>query len=414
MDDRTSHTATPETNSQFNAPPPASLKFWPSTIAELFLVGAAVTYASGFLVLGAFLDRLGIRESGLEFIKIKYIQIGILFLLFPGVFLLPVILYISIRILNRSPGGIHPARLVAPVIILVNALLITYVFATFAHPAFFYEHIVQITCLFIWTTFCSTCSRRLSSKMNESSIPWVDEFVARYVDPLLDRLKIVDTKRVVCSHMIVYAGIVVIDWWILDWKFSSWAKNLDWASVTRALFYYFLCFLSAGFLVHRFFSVPKRREGAYPTSAWLFVACVSGGLWYMSIFAFAYGVYPHIPVVKGGGDYATTPDVELYFKKDTHTYLPKEIILSTDAGPIRSSIGQVRSIRLKVIEETAAYVFVADPKSSTPRRWQAWQTPKIYAVDRTQILSIAYSPETTNVSSPTVVLPSIESEACCP
>jgi len=51
----------------------------------------------GFICVYTFLERLGIREMGGDFLKGKYIHVGILFLLFPLSILCPVVFAISLK-----------------------------------------------------------------------------------------------------------------------------------------------------------------------------------------------------------------------------------------------------------------------------------------------------------------------------
>ena len=43
--------------------------------AELFLLVVGILYATGFLAAFTFLERFGVRESGTEFLKLKYIYV---------------------------------------------------------------------------------------------------------------------------------------------------------------------------------------------------------------------------------------------------------------------------------------------------------------------------------------------------
>lgn len=104
------------------------------------------------------------------------------------------------------------------------------------------------------------------------------------------------------------------------------------------------------------------------------------------------GFTPNIPVLKGGGNYATARSVEFSFKKDACSDLPGAIISRPPKAERCPAVGgePVKSIPLKIIEETAEFVFVADPSASSPQQWRFWKTPTIYALDRGQIAGIKY------------------------
>src|SRR2546423_11429632 len=57
--------------------------------AELFLALVGILYSTGFLAAFTFLERFGVREAGTEFLKLKYIYVGILYFLFPTTIMLP-------------------------------------------------------------------------------------------------------------------------------------------------------------------------------------------------------------------------------------------------------------------------------------------------------------------------------------
>jgi len=72
-------------------------------IAQKFLLGiAALSYATGFLVVFTFLERFGIRESATDVFKAKYIYVGILHLWLPLTVFLP---FAAIRFINNRQGS---------------------------------------------------------------------------------------------------------------------------------------------------------------------------------------------------------------------------------------------------------------------------------------------------------------------
>jgi hypothetical protein len=64
---------------------------------QWFALLIVLVYGSGFLCEYTFLDRFGIQESGQDCFRIKFIHVGILFLLFPISILIPIVLKISLK-----------------------------------------------------------------------------------------------------------------------------------------------------------------------------------------------------------------------------------------------------------------------------------------------------------------------------
>jgi len=59
------------------------MKISASDIPKWFATAISILYASGFLIVSSYFDRFGIGEATIEFFRIKYLQVGILFSLFP-------------------------------------------------------------------------------------------------------------------------------------------------------------------------------------------------------------------------------------------------------------------------------------------------------------------------------------------
>lgn len=362
----------------------AGLSLRPRTVTELFAIVASATYASGFLVMTVFMDRFGITAPG-DFLRIRYLQVGILFFLFPAIVIVPIFLYFSLRLQAHSALQPHPVRLITPIFILSNVLLISYVFATFANPSYFYRHEWPIAVLYVWTLFGMTTARRLASRGHSTGVVALDAIIAKHIDPIFDLCRLSEFFRVIAVQVTFVVVAIAIDCWLLDWTpvKSIMALNL----FKRSFFYYFLSILGSFVFVERYVAIQVRYEGRDRVLAWFFTLCLLAGLWYMSVYAFAYGIFPDIPVLKGGGNYATARSVEIYFKKDACSDIPAAIISRPpNADPCAAVRGEaVKSIPLKIIEQTAEFVFVADPNVSNPQQWRLWKTPTIYAVYREQI-----------------------------
>jgi hypothetical protein len=415
----------------------------------ILAIAAVVIYATGFLVVSSFLDRFGVRESGGEFFKIRYMHVGLLYMLFPGVVLAPIFAFFHVQ-------AHRDTKIKMPTIAILNIghlILLCYWFATFANPGYFHTKALRIVLLFGWTLFWITSGRRLAGRGN-SEIEWLDDSVSRLESSLKGLLKnypailrtIKDYRRDMARATIII-GIVFFDslvsgklglialviafdiflflfvghavtghypllvqsalmdalrrknyvmttqkqFVILSFicAFAELVTLWSIPTVSYAFFYYSFCFLAVFLLWHDGKRIKVRcRSGARP-AAWFCTFCIVGGLLYIGIMGFAYGVYPHIPLAKGGGDYSSAPDVELYWKKEAIEALPTNLF--STALSLQSNLVK-KSVKLKIIEETESQVFVADPSDhGGPANWMLWSTPKVIALKKDEILSIVHS-----------------------
>src|SRR5437879_3706134 len=105
-------------------------------IPEWALTFVGLVYATGFLIIFTFLERYGLQEAGLEFFKVKYLHVGILFLLFPIISIIPFIAICQLRRLQKDT----PFPMYLPsIVIVLNTLLIFYILVAFAPPRFVME-----------------------------------------------------------------------------------------------------------------------------------------------------------------------------------------------------------------------------------------------------------------------------------
>jgi hypothetical protein len=117
--------------------------------AELFLAVVGILYGTGFLTSFTFLERFGIRETGSEVLKLKYIYVGILYFLFPITVMLPAFALGSLWSRSKKtkrkklPTILH-GRAAPPVVrmsfvtilLFINMALAFYIFICFAPVTF--------------------------------------------------------------------------------------------------------------------------------------------------------------------------------------------------------------------------------------------------------------------------------------
>lgn len=442
-------------------------------VAKLFAIGAVVIYATGFLVVSIFLDRFGVREAGVEFLKVKYVQVGLLCVSFPFGILAPLFLFFYVR---DHPNTKIPMPRIA-IFGITNSLLVCYWFAVFANPGYFYKRGEFIGLLFLWIISAALFSRRFATG-RESQIKWVDNigklfdllyalsvwrpFLKRFRKPktrtfLIKWLRRLKKCRPDAVRLIAFAGYVLIDYFISTTFFCivvlctgtifaalcAWrlltkecskspvieyvtvksilsffkkmtqrsfiialfvfavavdvdffiirALKINWEILYHVRFYYFYWVLAGLYLWREHKDMPDRYHNKASVAAWILGFFVVGTLYYMALLGFAYGVYPHIPAAKGGGDYARTPDVEFYWKSDLSLSLPTNLVATANRPNNSQSNSIIKSVRLKIIEETTSDIFVAIPTDQGgPTNWSSWHTPQVTALQRGAIMSAVY------------------------
>ena len=415
---------------------------------KLFPIAALLIYATGFLVEAVFLDRFGIIEANIEFLKINYVQTGLLFLAFPAFVLAPIFIYYKMRndphVTTRMPS--------IAIIGMVNLLFTFYWFATFGPPGDFYAKRYPIAGLFVWTMVLIASGRRIAVA-ETSDVQWIDKAVALIVDPLFKKSvdKTLDEAvrrralklRANLVRMLFGLAIMAFAIYILESVgmilslatlgicFLTWLsrrrnprsqglrflvrslaglailtgiglvmewRNCDWDRVCHVAVYYFYCGLLLGFLWKEIKSIRIRYSKRERPLVWSLRMCVIVALYYMGVLAFAYGIYPNIPAAKGGGNYAHAPDVVLYFNPATMPSLPGNIVDTTATGRL-SWLGMgggkmIKSCRVKIIYATPTCIYVANPRDPQTtdgvKRWSEWKIPEVIALKRDTILSIVH------------------------
>ena len=347
------------------------------SVTSYFAVAAAMVYVTGFLIESAFLDRFGVTGAGVDFLKAKYLQVGLLFILFPCGLVAPVFVFFHLR---KHPSTAIPMPTMA-IVGIGNALLVCYWLAVFSLPGRFYQKGGWIMLLFGWVVLTAICSRRFVTGV-PSRIQTVEYIGRRWIDPMFARAGYRQRHRAALVRGTVIAGLLLLDLFITDFF------RLKWTSIKHSAFYFFFCFLAALYAARQHKDFPDRYRGQVPASAWFFILCILCTLYYMAIQGFAYGVYPHIPVAKGGGDYMRSPDVELYWKPDCLPALPSNVVaVVTNVWGGQSNV-VVKSIRLRVLEETPSTLWVADPRDNGgPEQWSLWRTPHVVSLHRDLIVS---------------------------
>jgi hypothetical protein len=441
-------------------------------LGKAFAAGLAVAYATGFLVVSTFLHRFGVSEPGTDLLKLKYLQVGILHALFPTIILGSVFAFFYIREHPDTAEESRMPRIA--LVNIGNLLLLCYWLATFANPGYFHEKGAYIAALFAWTIFWIAFGRTVAGKgpshfkwFNDLTA-WCEaklqKLLARVQRYRSDAVRVTIMTGLVTADFLIkpvigtIAIFVTADilFFLLAWRAISGKHFPDMHSplieniaakalahpgkraamiaapvilslvviviaqawyllaspaATHAFFYYFFCILGAAVLWSDRKRIPERYAlGGARAMAWFFTLCIVSGLYYMTILGFAYGVFPHIPASKGGGDFAASPNVELFIKADALPAIPTNIVpvqcrdqptkQANTQQPPATNPAPTKSVPLIIIHETETQLFVADPQDRVdlgnnltgPQNWSLWRTPTVTALRKDIIVSIVHLP----------------------
>ncbi|MGO9085753.1 MAG: hypothetical protein ACLQBK_11040 [Candidatus Sulfotelmatobacter sp.] len=134
---------------------PNDNKFFLEKAPEWFLAVAGLIYATGFLVVFTFFARLGIREAGTEFFKVKYVHVGILCLIIPALTAVPA--YAFFYMLRRAAETEHAGQVadlhvhVPSGILTLNMIVTFYVYVMFSPPGYLRLRGLMVLVIFLGT-----------------------------------------------------------------------------------------------------------------------------------------------------------------------------------------------------------------------------------------------------------------------
>jgi hypothetical protein len=349
-------------------------------------VFAGLVFTTGFIVEISFLDRFGLRETGVEFFKAKYLHVGILDLLFSCLVAVPcyAIIYLHFRTRKHAvkvryavdkTTGLPPFVLNLPMACLaVNLLLLIYIFAVLAPPSMVVEK-KQFLALILVVTITS---------------PWIALWVVKAVGAVGER------RRVLREWLLAILCLPVLAADLFALRGAVFKTIIECVCYGGYLFFVF------SILVYVIAHVLKARAHRMPDSNarlawWTAGVCVIAATYYLSVISFAYRVYPFIPADKGGGDYTEAATVTI--RLHDGAIVPSEM-LARSSTPTVSKV-TITSKPLIIIEETPACVYVADPADAGgPFSWRTGSIPKIIQITRSDIASIAYAGKRRTLTSP--------------
>jgi hypothetical protein len=341
------------------------------TLAYWLLPLVALLYSIGFLVVFTFSRSFGV--SGSEYVQAKYIHVGTLYVMACLVILMPAF---WIRLLwksaseeraakNRSPGGGTPNppqkewKPAWPACVIYSLMLwIFFILVAFTGTTFFHDHSgLVLSNLLVPLVF---------TLVNVLLRKWI-------IDPRTSELS--TTGLIVASILILGSASCAIATILQD----GLGRELLTIIAREGRPTGAVGFVAFMIIIAFYAIVSAARLREYPTDASkgkivISTACIIGLLFYLSILSFAYAIYPHIPVERGGADYTQAPTVEL-------TYNNKE------NSPIQQFKADGQSGPMVLIDENSTSLFLAFEHDGDPHEWRVpgGTKPKVYEIPRSVV-----------------------------
>jgi hypothetical protein len=412
--------------------------------AELFLLVVGILYATGFLAAFTFLERFGVREAGTEFLKLKYIYVGILYFLFPVTIMAPVGALWCLwrqsrrhkrlaalrqrRRARRSTSETRPGRAPMPVsfatvLLLLNMAVVFYALICFAPVTMINDRPWVVAAVSVPTIVGVFLFRFIEAKRLRHRLSRVLLFQRRW-NWILDKSR--EQRRLFRSRELTKK-------WPVRWVIWSWhaigggrailllamlglvdypamrpiwgdIKLMFWGDSQTVLWtlgkfditppiggfnYYLFVFLYC-LVGQRVRKRIKQYEGDDRTRYLLAGGGILVSLFIISVLVFALRVYPFIPALKGGGDYRKTA-ATVVLKGEAHTeFVPPESVV--------------------IIEETDSSLYLAIPpepaiakteNTAAEGQWRLWKDlPTVVEIPREQVSFMHYWPPGKKANNP--------------
>jgi hypothetical protein len=361
------------------------LKQFPSWFAVL----VGVIYGSGFLCVFTFLDRFGIQETGGDFFRVKYIHVGILYLLLPISILAPLAVVWRLKGIqdklkrgfefagtakqekqpnegDKSNGEIPHRRIhETSFLMFLNMGWVFYFYILFTPRNFLSTSGKE--CVLPAIFLVSLVGPRLIEKI-------ADSWIVPHKSENFDRF----------ARLVLFVLIVgPLDYWAIYGLFGQMWKVLwgDEGFVPSGAIYYLMFMILIPYTLWRANNRSKQIElQKGRTELRMAAICLCFMFYFLGIIAFGLRVYPFVPVAKGGGDYTQSPCVTLNFRSGIGFATNDPVFL-----------GLTASNCYVIIEQTPTSFFLANTNDAGgPSRWRIMrQSPRIFEVRRDTVETIA-------------------------
>lgn len=349
-----------------------------SLLPQYFVAFIALLYASGFLVVLAFFDRYGIRESATDFLRARYIHIGILVLAFPAILNATVfaLLYVMKHPRSDLDERKMRQRLWPILLLLINLEILCFMLIMLTRggepgsPAVGLKPAQWVLGVIL---------------IGVPVILLIDRAATAFIINLAKPEKKADALSFAHGITSVLRWLLIPAVGILDiWFIADFAGHLGGISIWLVGLY--IAFSALFGIVIRTLILYEHRPTAQGNiAAYRAIGvCLMFPLFYLMILAFAYGVFPYVPAPRGGGDYTSSPKVVIHFSPDAQKGISNAYLDSTITGQTKP---------LVLLEEASQGLYAADPSDAGgPAEWRTvgGRKPRLLFVSYSSIASMAF------------------------
>jgi hypothetical protein len=340
---------------------------------QYFLALTGIIYAAGFLVILSFLDRFGLLESGADFLRTRYIHIGILCVALPLIVNGTILSLVYLIRHGRLDQPLMWQRLIPIGILVINLEIVCFILVMLTRRDPHTAAIVGLVPL-QWILALTLVGLPIILAIERM----LEKFLGRIPDASAKEQSTPHTLTVSLRWILVVAVAGFDCWFFLEF-YNSMSGTKPWLGLSYIGLSLILGLLISTVSVYeRRQQTPERRRAVLVLSSTLVAP-----FFYLIVLAFAYGVFPNIPSTRGGGDYSEAPKV-LVTVRDP-------LAPSQKTQRFMAAGSQNVTMPLIVIEETSWAFYLADPtEAGGPAEWKdiGGRKPEIFALNKTAITSI--------------------------
>lgn len=366
--------------------------------SEVLLFVAGLIYATGFLIVFTFLStRFALRAADIEFFKARYLYVGGLYTLFEVLIIFPMLCFgIVLRGQYRkrlaaltapsntkteSDGDQAPTLYAPSIYLVLNMMLVFYVYIAFASPGFGDDHHWLVTALFVGTVAIAVALRGIHDLIASG---WMARPGGMQPVESKAATKIAKQRAAMFYEIAGWLALGVAA--VVDFVGLRDLSGVLGAMLWAGGWHFLLLQAVLWFLAWRQLDSPVRiRDLTLQVPFAGLRASTVIALYYVSIVSFAVRVYPFIPAVKGGGDYSRTTLAVLQMQGPSNELLPVRI------GNTRCATSHF-SRPVIIVEDTEKSLFVVNPtEAGGPLEWSANNRPAVIEIQRARVENIEYS-----------------------
>jgi len=312
---------------------------------------------------------MGVAGVG-EFLAMKYLYIGIIYVCLLLSCLAPILSYLLRRNTSKKYSKQESLtceqkrflenvnlRVALPIILTVNIwFLIMFILLFLSEPDLLSKH-KTLTVLTFLPLFANsfTTTLSISGKIDKNS-----DIVLKW------------------CILVATLALVIVDIIVFSEAFYTFLKMFK-----EGGFFFFLSIALFGIYFWRFYIMYDRiKEHNYALAMTPLWVCFFFILYFLSILSYSRFVYNYIPVEKGGGDYSYSTKVILHFEQKHKVYIPDDLLRSK---------GSNCSKDVKILHESDKALLVAEARDDID--WHDLRLdvrPTIHDIKRDSILSIQY------------------------